>query len=367
MYLSSSSLEEEFSEKSKQLGCFQINGSNCRIVTTPYNGYENDLLEMRNRNRTSFKGREYMDWRYKQLEGNRAARLFWIELYNGIKIGVAGVVFRKYYVRGKLEEVGVLGDIALETEYRGKGLGKKLFDTINRSFHEDDSTIGFVIPNEMAKRPLKATGWETVDRLVPYVMNIEPMDKFVMSFGNKTAIVIGKIIRKSLLLLLRLQVDKEMEFISVTLNHSTLINLWERLSENKLVMRDRRMESLLWRYKEHPKGGFIFLECRKGKQSVALLVIRLNPNKETCIIYDFIGKLKGMHKVLRALALWLYREKGVNKLRFVVNEKRFFFKGLQRFGFIKRPALNDVLLYNGPGFQKEKDLHWYVTSGDKDV
>ena len=365
--MSSGGVEEESSESARQLECFERSGGRYSILVTPYIGYEDTVLEIRNRNRTRPTDRAHMDWRYKQLEGVKAARLFWIEVAGGMKIGVAGVVFRKYCVNGNLREMGVLGDIALDTRFRGKGLGKKLFDAINRSFQEDGSTLGLVIPNEMAGRALKATGWETADSLIPYVMDMEPGSKLVALLGNKTAKIVAAIIRESLLFVLRLKVDEEMEFQPVRLEHPTQGEPWERLRKEGLVMRDRQLDFLKWRYSEHPKGDFIFLECYKRKECVAMVVIRLLPDKRTCVIYDFIGELKEIHKVLRALSLWLYREKGVKKLRFVVNERRSFFKGIQRFGFVKRPVLGDVLVYEGSGYHRDKSLCWFITSGDKDV
>ncbi len=83
--------------------------------------------------------------------------------------------FRPYYINGRREPVAVIGDIALDARWRGRGLGRTLlrFMTTHLEQHYPRHAA-FVIPTESARRALEACGWHTGGTLSPVVYVLDP-------------------------------------------------------------------------------------------------------------------------------------------------------------------------------------------------
>src|SRR5256714_15083027 len=88
---------------------------------------------------------------------------------------MAAVVFRPYWSDNTRVQTAVVGDISLDTRWRGRGLGQVLlrFMTEHLDVHFPRQPA-FVIPTEAARRALRKVGWVTLGALVPHVYVLDP-------------------------------------------------------------------------------------------------------------------------------------------------------------------------------------------------
>ena len=148
-----------------------------QFSVTGYAGFEEEILSLRNANRAVPKTRQYLDWRYTQLPGTPAPRVFWIRSRDRSAVGMASLIFRRYWVNGEPRDVAVLGDISLEESLRRKGLGRQLIEFVGRYLDQfSPHHSAFVVPTRAAQRCLSAAGWTTAGRLVPHVFLLDPTD-----------------------------------------------------------------------------------------------------------------------------------------------------------------------------------------------
>jgi len=87
---------------------------------------------------------------------------------------MAGLVFRPYWINDKIYYFGVLGDISLDNEFRGKGIAKDFFLFINLYLREKVCDLGLVIPNVPAQKSLSSSGWRIVEKFIPHVFIVNP-------------------------------------------------------------------------------------------------------------------------------------------------------------------------------------------------
>ena len=89
---------------------------------------------------------------------------------------MAAAIFRSYWVRGSVTTVAVIGDISLDTRWRGRGLGQVLLRFMTQHLDENTPRYGLVIPTESARRSLAKVGWTTAGELgsLVFVLDAEP-------------------------------------------------------------------------------------------------------------------------------------------------------------------------------------------------
>jgi GNAT superfamily N-acetyltransferase len=143
---------------------------------TGYKGFEDEILQLLNANRPVAQTRRWLDWRYTQLPGVPAPKVFWIRYNDRLPVGMASLIFRRYWVNGEPRDVAVLGDISLKQDLRGLGLGRQLMAFIGRHLNSWPNHSAFVIPTSAAERCLSATGRTTAGCIVPHVLLVDPTD-----------------------------------------------------------------------------------------------------------------------------------------------------------------------------------------------
>src|SRR4051794_28822660 len=89
-----------------------------RVAFTSYDGEEDHVLRLRNLTRETIQDRSYLDWRYRSPPGQPKPIIAWVLDARGGRVGMAGLIFRPYWIDGALAAVAVLGDIALNEDLR---------------------------------------------------------------------------------------------------------------------------------------------------------------------------------------------------------------------------------------------------------
>ena len=251
--------------------------------TTHYSGYEEDVLRLRNRNRSYTKTREYMDWRYLGRNTCRPSVVFWVHAGDGTRIGMAALFFHRYRVNNHIDEFAVLGDISLDSDFRGKGIAKQLFEFINSYIEEESISCTFVMPNDAARKSLGSAGWETKEILIRHTFFLNPTEKINEFVKNRyVSLLIGKLIQGYYNLKLGFIDHKDLKLITVDNVDDSFDSFWESLPKQGLILRDRNSAELNWRYKDHPHEQFEIAKLRLGDEFIGFIIYTNLREKRTC-------------------------------------------------------------------------------------
>jgi hypothetical protein len=340
---------------------------NINFSISNYKGYEDKVLHIRNQNRPEMVSRTYLDWRYLN-DSSLPPVIFWVQQFDGTIVGMASLIFRRFWMNNEVHDFAVLGDISLNSELRGKGISKELFKVIN-SYIESHNCYAFVMPNFIASKSLSSTGWVTKERFVSYVYIIDPIKKLLQYLPDrKEVVLIGK--------LYRYLINYKISF-KKTLNYSMQYSngfdesfdaLWIDLPKQG-VMRDRCASSLRWRYGNYPNKKYSVIKFLKGDLFIGYIIYKID-NNNICIVYDILAKKE--EDICPILSLFLkhqLKNKMISMVRIPMNENNYYSNSLKRSGFMRRDENNIIQVYAASSYylRQLNTYRWFNTAGDKDV
>ena len=338
-------------------------------IVTEYVGNEQEVLRLRNASRDNPETREYVDWRYQTPPGSPGPKVFWLVSASGERVGMASLIFRRYWCNGSPVHVAVLGDISVAQSLRGRGLGQRLlrFTTEYLSEHFSDC-YGFVIPTEAARRSLAAVGWSTAGELIPHVLAIDPAPQLRALLRSVWLTQrICQIYRSLARVLLRrhLMKDSTLQFVSEP--DEALGELWRSSPKDGRVMRDLGVQTLTWRYATHPHTRFTFVKLMRGGELRAFMVLTLDAQSRTCSIYDVLANSTAdLSCILAQYAIGAMERRDVSTLRISVNDKHPYRRSIRMLGFVPRLP-GSAPLQGHPRSATGERTPRSITSGDKDV
>lgn len=336
----------------------------CSCVETPYQGFEDELLRLRNSNREQSATREYLDWRYEQEEGAPAPRIFWLLAPTGERIGVATAIFRAYRRDDVRTYVAVVGDISLDPAWRARGLGRQLLQHMTDALAADGS-VALVLPTEAARKSLQAIGWSTIGELVPRVLltDVTQRLKRAVRIGWIAACG-GRVFKAVMRPRLRKHIESSCQLQLATQFDASFDELWNEHPKRDRVLRDLSSRTLDWRYARHPNTRFEVACLKRGDRLAGYLVFNLAPHYATCFIYDFVANTEADARCLMALfALHCMSLDQQDVIRIVLDDKHPYVPLLSALGFLKREPRVPLQVYPVTAAQ---DV-WSLSIGDKDV
>src|SRR4029077_21233487 len=108
-------------------GCARVNAiPSCSCTATAFGGFEAQILQLRNSNREHGETLDYLKWRYRSTAAAPDPRVYWLLDPAESPIGMASAIFRPYSINAATGYVAVIGDISLDVQWRGRGLGRTL-------------------------------------------------------------------------------------------------------------------------------------------------------------------------------------------------------------------------------------------------
>ncbi len=335
---------------------------------TPYKGFEDEALNLRNSNRDIPQTRKYMDWRYSGQQSAYPSLIFWVQDSYNNRVGMVGMVFRSYYVNNQHHHFAVIGDISLNPDLRGKGVAKKMFEFMNAHIKKKNYTSAFVMPNAAAQKGLSATGWEIEDSILPHVFLIDPWEKIYKITKNKFfSVLAGKLLQKLVKVRLMLVPAR-----GIALEHQILFDksfdlFWQRIDKEKLVIRDRSSAMLTWRYANHPYNNFKIVKFQKNNQFAGYLIYLINAAETTCTVYDLIfSDNKLIKPAIMLFVKSLCRTGQISSIRIAINRGNPYSEPLRKAGFSRRVDDNIFQVFPKSPASNHDD-GWFLTSGDKDT
>jgi len=334
---------------------------------TTYEGFEDDVLRLRNRNRPDSKTREYMDWRYLGESSSAPSLIFWACDVSGSPVGMAPVIFRKYWMDGLLCDLAVFGDVSLNTELRGKDVGRGLINFANLYLKSKANCCSFVIPNQALQKSLLSTGWNKPEPFFWYLWLLDPAGVRIPFLNCKlSSDLIATIYRKIMFLFLISTKPKLVMRKAETFDLS-FDSFWHSYPKKGIIIRDRSPLTLKWRYKDHPINKYEIRTFFYDSQMKGYIVFIVE-NNGTCRIVDILVKdIRFIKPIMKLILLELWRNTNVKIVRLKLSNDHIYDHELKCAGCIKRYQ-GDVFQTNWDSRSFEKQNYkWFLTIGDKDT
>jgi hypothetical protein len=341
-------------------------GFYCEV--TGFEGFEQEILRLRNANREHPETLEYLRWRYQVLPDAPPTRVFWLLTPDGERIGMGSAVFRPYWLERARTQIAVLGDISLDVPWRGRGLGLRLMRFMTGWLDEHfPGRAAFVIPTEAAQRSLTAAGWVTLGELVPHVYLLDTT-RYVRALVRSgwLAAHIARPLRGIARLLARRHVPRG-GVLRVTDNlEQSLLEFAAATPTAGGAVHDIGPETLRWRYAQHPHTRFSFATFSRAGQVRGLLVFAEDTLDQSYSIYDFAALSTADLRAMLALCILRGLAKPeCNALRIQLGEHHPDAACFRGVGFIARHADTVFQVHSSDGTAER--LVWHVTPGDKDT
>ena len=337
-------------------------------TVTGFEGFEQEVLRLRNANRDHPETLDYITWRYQSSPDAPPPRVFWLSAPDGERIGMGSAIFRPYWIQGVRVPIAVLGDISLDTRWRGRGLGLRLIRFMTAWLDEQfPRQPAFVIPTEPARRALLKAGWLTRGSLVPhvYVLDGTPYVRALVR-SDWLASRIALPLRSIASALARWHIPRDGTLRLTKVPDEPLLEFARNLAPPKGAARDLAPESLTWRYARHPRTSFSFGAFSRGGELRGWLVYEDGTLEQSCSVYDAAATTPADLRAMLALfILRSLRSARLTSLRIVFNEDhpwKFCLRGL---GFLARRP--DTVFQVHSSDRSAEVLTWCVTQGDKDT
>lgn len=335
---------------------------------TTYKGFEDEIRGLLNRNRTEAHSRQYLDWRYLGELSPHPPLVFWLRNSSGKPVGMASLISRPYWINQCQGRMWVLGDISLDFEMRGKGVGQMLFRSMNTYIEKNLEHGVLVIPNEAAQKSLFATGWSRPNRFSWFLWVVDPVGKY---FPSMTKYILfrqlGAVYRRLATLWLSVHCSQEFKLVNVSSFDSTLDEFWRSLEKEKLILRDRGQASLRWRFERHPhcKYNIQILHCH---QKMAGYVVYEVYESGMCKIVDLlVAKKENVRPMVALLLKKLCEKKNIKTVRIKLNHSNIFSSELRKLGFFVRKEKDVFQFFNTKYIGINTYTKWHITVCDKDT
>jgi len=337
----------------------------CKV--TGFEGFQEEILRLRNANRERTETLDYLNWRYRSAPDAPGPRVFWLFEAAGERVGMASAIFRPYRIDNERVFAAVIGDISLDAGLRGRGLGQVLLRFMTQYLDEHfPGQPAFVIPTEAARRALASVGWVASGTLVPHVCVLDAMRYLRATLHSEwLAAAVAKCLQDAVRALARRRARPDgVLFLSSACEDSDPDIAGARPPQLGAV-RDLRPDELSWRYAQHPHTRFVFGRYYRADAQRGFVVFEDDAQTQTCSIYDLTATdatdLRSMLAllVLRGLAAEL------TSIRIVLSDRHPATKSLRGLGFIARRSDSLFQVHSSNGVA-EKAV-WRISQGDKDT
>lgn len=336
---------------------------------TGYEGHEEEVLSLRNRNRPDTQTRAYMDWRYLGQKSSHPPQIFWAMNVNNTLIGMASIIFRPYWVDNSLFEFAVLGDISINEEWRGQGISKHLFRNINFFLVKESIPCAFVIPNPPAAKSLSHAHWKSQDNFAYYVRFMNPEAKLYQLIKSKTmAKVAGRLYRQFVGTQLSAYIYNNAELLTTTSIDDSFNHFWQAFPKKNMIISDRSTESLHWRYEMHPYDKYEIRKLLYNNDFVGYIIYTLK-DSEVCYIVDMLAfEPRYIKLMLRLFLKEILAYKKTHIIRIKFNSNNLYDASLRQSGFVKRYDEDVFQIFTIPsGSFLASPYKWFISIGDKDT
>lgn len=341
----------------------------------PYETCVEEVIAFRNANREIPRDRRYFEWRYDRRPCRKKAMIVWGIDSLGRKVAGASIIPHDFYVLDGVFPVGVLGDISVVPECRGRGIASRMLHFLREepAFHALCASV--VLPNVEVFRALERAGWRNAAAIARFVKVVDIGPRLPgWSGGPGLAAALSRAIN----FLLRFASLDGWYSYRTSPYHAAEIaefsdgfdDLWNEIPKRGRILAVRDRSYLHWRYHEHPTVRHRIFAILHGQRLRGYVVFHVAA--DVVEIDDFLA-------ADATVGLWLVKEflayvrqgRLAANIQVRYNANSFLAIPWARFGLVRRRDFQHVmasvsrtethrLLPFEEGF-------WFVTAGDKDV
>lgn len=336
-----------------------------------YQECKSEYIEFRNENRASSRDEAYFEWRFLKKPGGSSPLVIWATASSGKKIGCVGFTQDVYMANGKPVIFGQLSDISISSQWRGKGIAKKMLDFLAEQPDFRAKKASFAMPNKDAARALEKSGWTTLSSIERYVKICRTGPKIKKVLGrNPLSSSIAGILDLALKFSSRetFHVDKKIYAAGLVERFDARFDaFWEKYDKNDSVLGLRTSEYLSWRYSLHPLVDYKTFALLEGDSLLGYAVYYID--NDQCHVEDVISLGTPVHSRL----LFSYFIRFINNnyntcaITIRINRNEVCPLPLRQFGFLRRNDGQRFMVRPGAGEALPDSRRWFLTSGDKDA
>lgn len=343
-----------------------------RFSAIPYEHCKGDFITFRNANREDIRDEQYFEWRFQNRPSGKGSLIVWAEDAKSGKIGSISVTPHHYSLDNRSVLVGIVGDISVAKEWRGKGIARQMLIYLKglREFKELEACV--VIPNDDAARPLEKEGWKTVSRIERYIRILNPEVSIRKRLAGKPfANVILKTVEKLIDLTTKKTLDEDSsgyryEFSDHFVN--SFNSLWDGMDRRGLIIGRRDRKYLTWRYQNHPVDKFRIFTISGKNKLLGYIVSQIEG--EGCQIFDIVSTGRdSFYMMLNSFISHLRSDKTLTSVSLRLSDQAARGLPLKRSLFLKRSDYLRFMVYSASQHSRftSEEARWYLTLGDKDV
>jgi RimJ/RimL family protein N-acetyltransferase len=342
-----------------------------RFSAVPYEHCKGDFVTFRNANREDVRDEQYFEWRFLKRPNGSKSLIVWAEDANGSKIGSISLTPHHYSLDNRNVLFGILGDISVSKEWRGKGIARQMLAYMKelREFKELEACI--VIPNDDAAKPLEKEGWKTVSTIERYIRILNPEVSLRKHIAGKPFAAILTALGTLRDLITKKTVDGDSSGYRYEFSDhfvDSFNNLWDGMDRMGIIVGRRDREYLTWRYQHHPIDKFRIFTISGKNELLGYIVSQIEG--ERCQIFDIVSKGKDSFcKMLNSFVTYISSNKTLISVSLRLSDQAARGLPLKRSLFLKRPDYLRFMIYSTsqPSRFTSEEARWYLTLGDKDV
>ncbi len=348
--------------------------SDIRFTVVPYETCVEEVIAFRNANREITRDRRYFEWRYQRRPCREKAVIIWGIDSQGRRVAAASIIPHDFYVMDGVYPVGLLGDISVAPEARGRGLATQML----RFLHQDPALqalrASLVLPNDEATRSLERAGWRQVTSVARLVKIVDVGPRFQARLGNSRPVNAFSRAVNSLSRFISMDGWQPRRghgrAVKSDIFDKGFDELWDEIPKHGGVLALRDRSYLQWRYQDHPVVRYRKIEWRREDRLRGYVVFHVVDN--VVVVDDFLAVDATVGaRLIGEFLVHVRREGLAADIHVRYNTGSFLGMPWRRFGFLRRRDFQRVMV-NAPQGDRYPPLPsgedmWFVTAGDKDV
>ncbi len=342
---------------------------NIKFIIIPYEKCKKDLITFRNAHRENNQNETYFDWRYLNRPNKSAPIILWAEEKSGKKLGSISLIPHHFMINCSTNLFGILGDISVASEWRGKGIATQMFDYLSDCEEVKNLKAQIVLPNENAASALRKSGWNVVSRIERYVKIIHFEERLKRLLRIRWLCKLASLPLNCATQLLSVE-----SYIKFPAGYKWEIvhgfderfdDLWKNSNNEGTIRGFRNKAYLNWRYAEHPQLKYEVFTLTRNNQLCGYIVF--HAQKDRYYIDDLlcVNKNRDSKYLLCGFLKLVRKHKVVSSISIGLNQNAFAYYPLRLFGFVKRRDHQKVMLQQNGAIGNA--YQWYLTTGDKDT
>lgn len=348
--------------------------SDIRFRVVPYETCVEEVIAFRNANRELTRDLHYFEWRYQRRPCREKAMIVWGTDGQGRKMAAASIIPHDFYVMDGVYPVGLLGDISVAPESRGRGVATQMLRFLQQDPALQALRACLVLPNDEATRSLERAGWRQVTSIARLVKIVDVGPRCQAWFGNSRPVNTISCAINALSRFISMDGWQPRRGPCRAVESDVFDNgfdeLWNEIPKRGRILALRDRSYLQWRYQAHPTVRYRKIELRLEAQLRGYIIFHLVDN--VVVVDDFLAvdATVGTHLIGEFLA-HVRRERSAADVHVRYNTGSFLGMPWKRFGFFRRRDFQRVMVSvpqvdRYPSFPSGEDV-WFVTAGDKDV